>query len=270
LPISAITVRDGGEVEIDEARHDHQVGHAAHAGVEDVVRHLEGIGEGRLLVGHPEQVLVRDDDERIDVLRQVLDALFRRAHPVSALEVEGLGDHADGEDSHLARCARDDGARPRAGAAAHAGGDEHHVAALKVLDDLVEAFFRRHAADIGPGARAQALRHGDAELDLLGGAGQRERLGIRVGDQELHALKLGTDHVLDRVPPGAADADDDDTRLQVLDRHGVADGERHVSLRMSCISCELPFSSRAQDFIARIPRFKSSRGAMSRYGPCVP
>ena len=39
-------------------------------------------------------------------LLQLGDALLGRAHAVAALEVEGLGDHADGQDALLARRAR--------------------------------------------------------------------------------------------------------------------------------------------------------------------
>ena len=50
---------DVGEVEVDEAFLDHQVGDAGDAGVEHLVGHREGVGEGGLLVGDAEQVLVR-------------------------------------------------------------------------------------------------------------------------------------------------------------------------------------------------------------------
>ena len=85
---------DVGEVEIDQARHDHEVGDAAHAHVQDLVGHLERVGEGRPLVGESEKVLVGDDDQRVDILLQLGQAGLREAHAVRALEVEGLGDHA--------------------------------------------------------------------------------------------------------------------------------------------------------------------------------
>jgi hypothetical protein len=49
---------DVGEVEIDEAFLDYQVGDAGDAGIEHLVGHREGVGEGGLLVRHPEQVLI--------------------------------------------------------------------------------------------------------------------------------------------------------------------------------------------------------------------
>jgi hypothetical protein len=63
-----------GEVEVDEARHDHQVGDPADALLEDLVGHLERFLEGRVRIGEAEQILVGDDDERIDMLLKLFDA----------------------------------------------------------------------------------------------------------------------------------------------------------------------------------------------------
>ena len=52
------------------------------------------------------------------------------ARALLALEDEGLGHDADRERAVFARELRDDRRRAGAGAAAHAGGDEHHVGAL--------------------------------------------------------------------------------------------------------------------------------------------
>ncbi len=75
------------------------------------------------------------------------------------------------------------------------------------------------AADMptsGMRAGAQALGDVDAQLDAPVGLGEGQLLGVGVGDDELDALKPGLDHVVDRVAAGAADAEDDDPRLQFL------------------------------------------------------
>ena len=149
---------DVGEVEIDQAFLDHQVGDAGDARIEHLVGHREGVGEGGLFVGDPEQVLVRDDQERIDHLVQLGDAGFGGAHAALALEVERLRHHADGEDAHVARGLGDDGSCSGAGAAAHAGGDEHHVGAREMVADFVEHLLCRGRADIGLRTGAEALR----------------------------------------------------------------------------------------------------------------
>ena len=64
------------------------------------------------------------------------------------------------------------------------------------------------------GAGAQALRDRRAELDAAVGLGELELLGVGVGDDELHALQPGVDHVVDGVAAGAAHAEHDDAGLQ--------------------------------------------------------
>ena len=62
-------------------------------------------------------------------LLQLGDAGLGDAHAARALELEGLGHHGHGQDAELLGHARDHRGGAGAGAAAHAGGDEHHVAA---------------------------------------------------------------------------------------------------------------------------------------------
>ena len=97
-----------------------------------------------------------------------------------ALEVEGLGDHADRQDALLAHGAGDHRRRTGAGAAAHAGGDEHHVAAGELVQDLVERLLGGGPADLGPGAGAEPVRDRGAELDLAVGQAGRQRLRVGV------------------------------------------------------------------------------------------
>ncbi len=147
-----------GEVEIDQAFLDHQVGDARDAGVEHLIGQREGIGEGRFLVRHAEQILVGNDEQRVDALMQFGDAAIGDAHAALAFEVERLGDDPDGEDAHFARRLGDDRRGAGAGAAAHAGGDEHHVRAGEMIADFVDHFFGGGAADLGLRARRRGLR----------------------------------------------------------------------------------------------------------------
>ena len=148
-------------------------------------------------------------------LLQLGDAGLGDAHAPRALELERLGDDADGQDAELAGDARDDGGRARAGAAAHAGGDEHHVRAGDLGADLLDRLLGRGLADLGLGAGAEPFGQVDAELDAMLGARAEQRLRIGVGDDEIDAAQAGRDHVVDGVAAGAADADDGDARLQV-------------------------------------------------------
>ena len=59
-----------------------------------------------------EQVLIRDDDERVDGLLQFADARLGEAHAAGALELERLGDDADRQDPELSRRASRRARRP--------------------------------------------------------------------------------------------------------------------------------------------------------------
>ena len=158
-----------------------------------------------------------NDDQRIDVLLQLVDAGIGRAAAARAFERERLGDDADGQDALVARGLGDDRRSAGAGAAAHAGGDEAHVRAFERALDLVERLFGGGAADLGPRAGAEALGDLEAELDAAVGGRGVERLGVGVGDDEVDALDVGAHHVGDGVAAGAADADDADPRAKLVD-----------------------------------------------------
>ncbi len=161
------------------------------------------------------QVLVRDDDQRIDEVLELGDAGFGDAHAPRALEQERLGDDADGEDSELLGDARDHGRRAGTRTAAHAGGDEDHVRARDLGADLLDGLFGRRLADLRPRACSESFGQRDAELQLVLSAGRRESLGVRVGDDEVDTHETRRDHVVDRVAAGATDTNDRELRLQV-------------------------------------------------------
>ena len=145
------------------------------------------------------------------------DAGFRDAHAALAFEVERLGDDPDREDAELARGPGDDRRSAGAGAAAHAGGDEHHVGAGQVIADLVDHLLGGGAADVGLRAGAEPFGRRHAHLDDALGPRHRQRLGVGVGDDEIDALEARVDHVVDGVAARAADAEHGDPRLQFAD-----------------------------------------------------
>ncbi len=207
---------DVGEIQIDQAGHHDQVGDAAHAGMQHLVGHGEGLGHGGAVGGDPEQILIGNDDQGMDELLQLGDALLGHPHAAVAFQGEGLGDHAHGENARLAHGAGDDRGGPGAGAAAHAGGDEDHMGAGQMLHDLGHRFFGARAAHFRLRARAQAFGGSRAQLDARSGLGLGQGLGVGVGDDEIDAIQTGLDHVVDGVAAGAAHAQHRDAGTQFL------------------------------------------------------
>src|SRR5881394_1518801 len=59
--------------------------------LEHLVGHFEGFLEGRFRIGEPEQILVGNDDQSVDVLLKLGKASFGRAGAPRAFECERLG-----------------------------------------------------------------------------------------------------------------------------------------------------------------------------------
>ena len=159
------------------------------------------------LVEHRQEPRVGDHDQRVDLAGEVLHAAVGLLAAARALERERLGDDADGERTHLAGDARHDGRRAGAGAAACAGGDEHHVRALEVALDLVVVLQRGGAAEVRVRPGAEPARGVAADVQPRAGGRALERLDVGVERDELHALDLGLDHPVDGVHAGTADAE---------------------------------------------------------------
>ena len=197
---------DVGEVEVDEPGEDDQVADALHALAEHVVGQLERLGDRRLLVDHLHQPLVGDGDQGVDPALQVGDAVVGAALPLETLELEGLGDHADGQRPLLAGDLGHRRGRAGAGAAAHAGGDEHHVAVLEQLGQLGTRLLGRLGATSRVAGGAQPAGELGADAHLLVGVAELQRLVIGVHGDELDPLEAALDHPVDSVAAAATDA----------------------------------------------------------------
>jgi hypothetical protein len=192
------------------------VGDALHALEQDVVGHLERVQQRRLLVSDVEQPVVRDDDERVDLLADSLDAALGLHRAAAPFEAERTRDDGDRERAQAAGDLGHDRCATGTGAAAFTRGDEHHVGALEHLFDLVAVVLGRLAADLRVGARTQAAGELAADVELHVGVAQQQRLGVGVDRHELDAFEAGVDHPVDGVAAPAANTSDLDHRQVVL------------------------------------------------------
>ena len=205
-----------GEVGVDETRRRDEVGDALHALEQDLVRHLERVEHRGLLVGDLEQPVVGDDDQRVDLLLEVLDPLLGLDRAAPALERERSRHDTDGQRAGRLRHLRDDRRATGSGAAALARGDEHHVGALEHLFDLLAVLLGGLAPDLGVRARAEPTRELATEVELHVRVAHQQRLRVGVDRDELHALEPGVDHAVDGVAAATAHADDLDHGEVVL------------------------------------------------------
>ena len=140
---------------------------------------------------------------------QPVDPLACLARALAALERERPRDDADGQRADLVLGdLRDDRRGARAGAAALAGRDEHHVRALQRLLDLVTALVGRAVPGVRIRAGSEPARELRADLQLDVGVAHLQRLRIGVDRDELDALQAGVDHPVDGVRAASTHADD--------------------------------------------------------------
>jgi hypothetical protein len=114
----------------------------------------------------------------------------------------------------LARCATT--GAPGAGAAAHAGGDEHHVAPAEVVADEFRVVEGRLPSDVRVRPRAEALGQLGPELQLRRRKVGAQRLGVGVGGEKLDTGQSGRDHRVDGVAAPTPDSHHLDTGPQAF------------------------------------------------------
>ena len=204
------------EVQVDHRRHRDQVADALDALAQYVVCNTESFQHGGSLVDHLQQPVIRNHNQRVHMLLQLVNAGFGILHALFAFKIEGLGNHRDGQRAQVPRDFRNDRGRAGAGAAAHTGGDEHQVRAFQGGSDFLPAFLRRAAAHLRNRARAQALGQLFADLDLDLCVGLAQRLPVGIHGDEFDTAQTRIHHAVHSVVSAAAAADDLDGSESVL------------------------------------------------------
>ena len=122
-----------GKVEVDDTLIRNEVGDSLDALPEDVIHLAERLGDGCALVDDLHQAVVRDGDDGIDMLLQVLDArvcVARTRHPLIG---EGTRHNGDGQCAEFTRTLCHDGSCARSRAAAHTSRDKDHIRTAQCL-----------------------------------------------------------------------------------------------------------------------------------------
>ena len=135
------------KIKIDQAGLNHQIGDPANALVQYCVGHMEGISECCALIGKPEQILIRNDDQRIDISLQLFDAILSLFHPALAFKFEWFGDHTNGQNTAFAGGPGNNWGGAGTGATAHTGSDKDHVTISQFCHDFCQAFFGGRTAN---------------------------------------------------------------------------------------------------------------------------
>lgn len=105
------------EVDVNIGVHRNQVSDALNTGKQCGISGLEGLNDADGTVGKLEQAIVRNDDQRVDFLAQVVDAVFGGSGTLRAFEAERTSNNRDGESTLLMSRTSDDRAGASTGAA---------------------------------------------------------------------------------------------------------------------------------------------------------
>ena len=198
---------DIGKVQIDNAGLGNQIGNALYPLQQNFIRLAEGLCQGCFLINNGKQSLVGDDNQRIYVLFQLCNALFRIAHSFLAFKIEGLCHNADRQDAQLLGNGRNAGSRTCACAAAHACGNEHHIGTTQCLRDIILCFIHGALTDFRVAACAQTLCQLFANLDFRCGFGFRQSLSVCIDGNEFHPIQAVFNHSIYCVVAAAANTD---------------------------------------------------------------
>ena len=136
-----------GKVEVDEARHDHEISDATNTLLQNLVCKLEGFFERRVGISDQEQILVWNDNQCVNMLLQLGNAGFCRAHPARSFKKEWLCNNTNCQNIHFTRNLGNNGSSTGSGSAPHTRSDEAHVATGQCGLHLLDGFFRGRTAN---------------------------------------------------------------------------------------------------------------------------
>ncbi len=162
-----------------------------------------------------EQLLVRNDDQGINLLAQFFNALIGLAGALLSFTLEGTGDNAHNQRAQTFRNIADQWTAAGSRASAHAGSHKHHVASGQGTGDFLPVFLHRTVPDDRIRSRTQATGQIFADLNLVGRLIPLQGLQVGVHSEEINAVQPFFDHAVDSVAAAAAHADDTDLRSTI-------------------------------------------------------
>ena len=110
-----------------------------------VVQHIVGVAQPlkhAVVFINFFQLLVEDNDQRIDMLAEFFQTLIRNVHAFLALVAEWLGHHCHRQGAELLGHLSNDRCGTGTRTTTHAGSDKHHVRTTQRIFDAIAAFNR--------------------------------------------------------------------------------------------------------------------------------
>ena len=221
--------------------HRYQLSDTLHGILQDVVSPLECLLHRYVCIGiHVAESLVVDNQQRVNVLPQLVHTLQRLHNLTLLLEVERYRHHTYCQQTHSFRHASYHRSRTRSGTATHASRHKDHLRAvaqqlLDIIDialGLLPTKFR-----ISTGPKTRRTQH-----DFHRHRRTRQRLAVRVTDGKCHALHAFLVHVSDGITATAAHTNHlDDAPHRILNHRKIQQSKffSHIVYLVSLITNSL-------------------------------
>ena len=218
------------EVDIDAAATGDDFGNTLGSGEKDIVGEAKSFGD--IEVAEGTKFIVVDNDNRVDMLAEFLDAGFGLVATLLTLKREGTGNDGHNEDFLVLVVVEvdtlsdfgDDGSSAGAGATAHTGGDEEHLSVMG--QGLLDVGSLVGSGLFGALGFVAGTETEVTQWNLVGHRRSVEGFHIGVADDEVDAFDTLTVHVVDCIAATATDAYDLD--IGRLSLRGVESEERSL------------------------------------------
>ena len=192
------------EVKVDVTLFVNEVGNALYTCTENVVCNLKSVSESDSLIACLLELVVRNNDERVNELCKLFDTCRCVSCSYLTLKGEGTGNDTDSKNIHFTSNASDYGSRTCSCSTAHTCGNEYHVGVLEKRLNVLKRFLSCALTDLGLSARASTAGELFTDDELRGSVGMTESHSVGVDGDKFNALDVRRDHSVDSVISAAA------------------------------------------------------------------
>ena len=119
-----------GEVEVDHGRNVDQIGNTLNCLLQNFIRHLEAFFEAHALACNIKELVIRNNDQSINVVSYLIETGHSISHTRSAFHGERLGHDTNRKDTLLLSGLSDNGSCTCSGSATHTTGNKDHICTL--------------------------------------------------------------------------------------------------------------------------------------------
>ena len=203
------------EVDVNVRIRGNQVRDTLHACQQCGVGGLERVDDTNGAIGKLKQSIVRNHDQRIDFLAQILNAKCCGSRTLGTFKAERTGNHRDGQRTLLVCGTSHDRTCTCTGAATLTAGHEHHIGALERFLDIRLMILSGLGALLWVGTGTKTTAGGIVQGDLDISVGTHQILRVGIDRNKFNTLKTLSNHAIDGITASSTNTDNLDIRLVV-------------------------------------------------------